>query len=186
MKNINKLAKAIAKVLEVVHWVGAGLMACVAVCAIAAPGQLRHFMDLDGVTVSSGDALSVYGFELTSSEPGALVDMKALFLFALGSVFIFILLAMVFRNIYLIVKKSDGASPFQKDNIRMIREIGIFSIAIPVLGLIISTIGFLVLNAEYVEIKVDLTGLVMGIIVLYLTQVFAYGARLENDVDGLV
>ncbi|MCI8497508.1 MAG: hypothetical protein HFE85_04585, partial [Clostridiales bacterium] len=99
---------------------------------------------------------------------------------------IFSLMAMVFRNLYLIVKKSEDTTPFQKDNIRMLKEIGIFSIAVPIVGLIMSIIIRLVLGVDTVETSVRLDGFVMGIIVLCLTQFFAHGAELEKDVDGLL
>lgn len=92
---------------------------------------------------------------------------------------------MIFRNVYLIVKNSVD-TPFKADNVRMIREIGIFSIAIPIIGLIISIITRIVLGHEMIEMSVDLDGFVMGILVLFLTQIFKRGIELQNDVDGLL
>lgn len=96
------------------------------------------------------------------------------------------LMAMVFRNLYLIIKKSEGSTPFQKDNIRMLREIGIFSMVIPAVGLIMSTIIRLAAGVDAVEVSMHMDGFMMGIIVLCLTQFFAHGAELEKDVDGLL
>jgi len=36
------------------------------------------------------------------------------------------------------------------------------------------------------EISVDLEGFVWGLLVLCLTQYFAHGAQLENEVEGLL
>ena len=64
--------------------------------------------------------------------------------------------------------------------------IGIFAIAIPVIGLFVSFIARLVIGSEATEISIDMSGIFMGIIVLCLTQFFAHGVELENDVDGLL
>ena len=68
----------------------------------------------------------------------------------------------------------------------MLREIGIFSISIPVVGLIMSIIIRLIVGVEAAETSVNLSGFIMGIIVLCLTQYFTHGADIEKDVDGLV
>ena len=112
--------------------------------------------------------------------------MTTFFLFGIGAVIIMSLMAMVFRNLYLIFKKSENETPFQKDNIRMMKEIGIFSIAVPVVGFVMSIVTRLVVGAEAAEISVSQSGIFMGIIVLCLTQYFIHGAELEEDVDGLL
>lgn len=110
----------------------------------------------------------------------------AVMLFGIGAVIILAVMAMVFRNLHLIFKKSENATPFQKDNIRMMREISIFSIAVPVIGFIMSVIIRLVTGVETAELSIDMAGIFMGIIVLCLTQFFVHGAELEKDVDGLL
>ena len=66
----------------------------------------------------------------------------------------------------------------------MLREIGIFSIAIPIAGLIISVL-IRIINTD-IEASVNQSGVIMGIIVLCLTQVFVRGTEMEKDIDGLV
>ena len=66
------------------------------------------------------------------------------------------------------------------------REIGVFAIAVPVIGLIMSVIIRLVIGVEAVETSIGMGGIFMGIIILCLTQFFIHGAELEQDVDGLV
>ena len=68
----------------------------------------------------------------------------------------------------------------------MMKEIGIFAIAVPVIGFIMSVIIRLVTGVESAEISLDLGGILLGIIVLSLTQFFVHGAALEEDVDGLL
>ena len=185
MKGLNKLGKVITKIVEVCHWVGAALMLAATICSVAAPDWVGYFVGLDAKECCGAD-LAVYGFELNAPVTNGNVDMTTFFLFGIGAVIIMSLMAMVFRNLYLIFKKSENETPFQKDNIRMMKEIGIFSIAVPVVGFVMSIVTRLVVGAEAAEISVSQSGIFMGIIVLCLTQYFIHGAELEEDVDGLL
>ena len=184
MKNLNKVVKIVAKVFEVLHWAGAGIMIIMAICSGQVAERLSSFFNMSGM--EHGGEASVYGFEVGLINSSGAVNAKTFMLFAIGAVIIYALVAMIFRNIYLIIKRSESETPFNKDNIRMLKEIGIFSIAVPVIGLIMSTIIRLVAGVDAIEASVNLSGFVMGIIVLCLTQFFAYGAELEKDVDGLL
>lgn len=182
MKSVMKATKIVAKILEVVHWFAAGVMALTAVCSFAAPQWVAFIPN----SASDAGAAVVYGFELALIDPAGEMSMTALSLAAICAVLLYCCMAMVFRNICLIIRRSETGSPFQKDNIRMVREIGIFSIAMPIIGLIFSIITQLVIGSHNIEMSVRLDGFVTGIIVLSLTQFFAYGAGLEKDMDGLL
>lgn len=184
MKGIDKLAKVVTKVLEITHWVAEVLMLAAAICTAAAPQWLGYFVGLD--TTGQEVELSTYGFEIMAPTSDGRVDTKSFVLFAVGAIIIFSLVAMIFRNLHLIIKKSEGSTPFQKDSVRMMREIGIFSIGIPVAGFVMSIIARLVLGPEAAEMSISMDGLIMGIIVLCLTQFFQHGVELEKDVDGLL
>ena len=185
MKGLNKLGKVITKILEVFHWVGTALMLAATICSMTAPNWVKYFVGFDAKDCC-GANLEVYGFEVNALVVNGNVDMTSFFLFGIGAVIILAVMAMVFRNLHLIFKKSDNDTPFQKDNIRMMREIGIGAIAVPVIGLIMSIIVRLVTGMETAEISVDMSGIFMGIIVLCLTQFFVHGVELEKDVDGLL
>ena len=185
MKRINKLAKVVTKVVEIFHWVAVALMAAATVCSVAAPSWVGYFVGFDAKECC-GANLSIYGFEINAVVTDGKVHMTAFLLFGIGAILILALMAMIFRNLNLIIKKSEGTTPFQADNVRMFREIGIFSIAVPVVGLIMSIITRLVLGADAAEVSNSLEGLVIGIVVLCITQFFAHGIEIEKDVDGLV
>ena len=68
----------------------------------------------------------------------------------------------------------------------MFREVGIFSIAVPVVGFIMSVISRIAIGVEVAEIYNSFEGFVIGIVVLCITQFFAQGMELEKDVDGLL
>ena len=185
MKGLNKLGKVITKILEVFHWVGTVLMTAATVCSMTAPGWVKYFVGLDAKDCCGADS-EVYGFEVNAPVTEGNTDMLTFMLFGISAVIILAVMAMVFRNLNLIFKKSENTTPFQKDNIRLMREIGIFSIAVPVIGFIMSVIIRLVTGVETAELSIDTAGIFMGIIVLCLTQFFVHGVELEKDVDGLL
>lgn len=185
MKGISKIAKVVTKVVEIFHWVAVALMIAATVCSLVAPSWVGYFVGFDAKECC-GANLSIYGFEINAAVTDGKVDMTAFLLFGIGAILILALMAMIFRNLNLIINKSEGSTPFQADNVRLFREIGIFSIAIPVIGLIMSIITRLVLGAEAAEVSNNFGGLVIGIVVLCITEFFIHGIELEKDVDGLL
>jgi len=184
MKNINLIAKIITKVLEITYYVATALMACVAFCAAFLPEGLKYFMDVGGL-LTDGEASS-FGFSVEVLNKAGKIDYTALCLFAVGSVLIFIVMALIFRNLNFIIKRSENESPFKEENIKKLKLIGVLSIVIPLIGLIMSAIIRIAAGADFVEISVDQSGVIMGIIILCITQYFAHGVELEKDVDGLL
>ncbi|MBQ4098618.1 MAG: hypothetical protein IJC87_00645 [Clostridia bacterium] len=185
MKGISKIAKVVTKVVEIFHWVAVALMIAATVCSLVASSWVGYFVGFDAKECC-GANLSIYGFEINAAVTDGKVDMTAFLLFGIGAILILAPMAMIFRNLNLIINKSEGSTPFQADNVRLFREIGIFSIAIPVIGLIMSIITRLVLGAEAAEVSNNFGGLVIGIVVLCITEFFIHGIELEKDVDGLL
>lgn len=184
MKGINKLTLVISKVFEVLHWGAVLGMAAVLVCCGTAADWFKGFISKGAIEY--GVKLSVYGFEVIPADSGGNVNMKMVACFAIGAIIILSLMAMVFRNVYLIVKKSKNDTPFQNDNVRMLKEIGIFSVAVPVIGLIMSVIMRIIVGVDAVEVAVNMDGFIIGIVVFCFTQFFAQGVKLQTDVDGLL
>lgn len=184
-KRLNLIGKVITKILEVFHWVGASLMLCATICSILLQSWVKYFVGFDAKECC-GVNLAIYGFEINAPVVNGVVDKASFVIFGIGAIIILLVMAMVFRNLNLIFKKSENSTPFNKDNVRMMREIGIFTIAIPLIGFIISIIARLVTGYEEMEISINMGGILMGIIVLCFTQFFAHGVELEEDVDGLL
>lgn len=182
---ISRIAIVVTKITEVFHWGGVVFMIAATVCSVAAPSAVNYFVGFDAKECC-GDELNVYGFEINASVVNGEVDMTAFLIFGISAILILSFMAMIFRNLYLIIKRSEGTTPFQLDNVRMLREIGVFSIAVPVVGFIMSVISRIVIGVETAEISVSYSGFVIGIVVLCVTQFFAHGIELEKDVDGLV
>lgn len=184
-KKIITIGKALTKIIEVFHWVGVTLMTLATIFSLTAPQWVKYFVGIDAKECC-GAELNVYGFEMIAPITNGNFDMHIFFLFGIGCIIILSLMAMVFRNLNLIIKKAEDSTPFQADIIRMLKEIGIFAIAIPFVGLTLTGISKLVFGANAPETSVNLYGFSMGLIVLCLTQFFIYGAEIEKDIDGLL
>lgn len=61
-----------------------------------------------------------------------------------------------------------------------------FYIAESLIGLTMGIICRLILGAEATELSVGLNNILAGIVFLCLSETFAYGTQLQNDVEGLV
>lgn len=173
---IIKAAKIITKFTELGYWMTAALMLTAGIYSFA-----------DRTFLADALAGSIRTGRLELSVPTANgIDMRAMLLYFAAAVVLPSLMAMIFRNLYLIIKRSESSTVFQADNIRMLREIGIFAISIPLAGLALSTVCRLILGTDTVETSVRLYGFSMGLVILCLTQFFARGVELEQDVEGLV
>lgn len=182
MKKINGATKVIAKILEVFYWITAGVMALATIWILVAPTWVENVIEPGSDT----GTVFIYGLQLTVNFSIDGLNIRGFSLTTIGEMLTLCCMAMIFRNIYLIIKHSEGTSPFQGDNIQRLRRIGAFSISMPIIKLIATTITPLAMGSYHIEPKLQLDGFIMGFIVLSLTQIFTYGAQLERDVDGLL
>lgn len=173
--------RVISKILEVCFTIGAVGMVIIGIMSFfAKPEDI-----IDDRLIQFGSvAISTYECSL---EDAVRVQGVTYIL----SVGFFGLMAMIFRNIYLIVKTAEGetwfstgATPFQPDNVRMVREIGIFLILIYVVGLIIEAGAYIA--CQDIEGSTTMMPLVFGIIVICLSKMFEYGQKLQETEDGLI
>ena len=185
MKGLNTFGKVITKIFEVFHWIGTVGMAIAAIGIIFANNSVENFKSLVAEDFVNDD-FSVYGFEISCPVVNGELNVAAFVIFCIAAALLMSVVALIFRNLHLIFKKAENSTPFTKDNVRMMREIGIFAIAIPFTGFIMSVIARFVCGVDFAEISVDMGGISMGIIVLCFSQFFAHGVELEHDVDGLL
>ena len=185
MKGISRVAKTVTKVAEVMHWVAVGLMLAATVCSFAAPQYLDLFVGIEGKECC-GAELSLYGFEVCAPIENGAVNAITFGFFGVGACAILTLMALVFHNLHGVIQRACIATPFEKENVRKLRRVGFCFMAIPVVGLVMSAVIRLAVGAEAVEIANSLDGFVTGIAVLCLTEFFARGVELENDVEGLL
>lgn len=186
-EKLNKAAVVLTKIIELFHWVAVGLLSASLIVYFLNDNLLKYLMDVgNGEFAVSGYSVNVL------SESGDLI--AGAFVPALtAGIIVCGLTAMIFRNIYLIFKTtngktkfSKGTTPFQPENVRMLREIGIFAILIPAVEFICDVITKIIVGVDFVESSISITGIVLGIAVLCLSQFFVYGMELQRDSDGLL
>lgn len=177
----------VSKIMEVINWVLCVALVVGAILVTANPLFLTEAVD------GFSDTVTIYGFAVgLFNEEGVFLNGILQTTLVIGAI-ISSLIAMVFRDIYLIGRltlgqtvHAKGSTPFQPDNIRMIREIGIFAISVPVVQLLGSVVLRLVFGSDVDISGFVYMGLVFGIAMLCLSQVFAYGTQLQRDTDGLI
>ena len=190
MKGLSKATMIIAKILEIIFWIMAAAMLVLLTWSLfASPETIAAAAD----DIAMDSDLAVRGITVIDAAGGLPLTRGGLAAFSVFGALLTGLIGMVLRNVYLIIKTSRGetklsrgATPFQPENVRMLRQIGVFTIAIPILELFFSILVQLIFGAEYVEAHLDLSHVFLGILVLWLTQVFAYGAELQAESDGLI
>lgn len=183
------LTMALAKIAEVLHWCLAGLMLIGTLTAIIQPAAFTEWLK---TTIMRGETnLSCYGFDVAIINADDVPRLSMIFCFTIGSALVLSFMAMIFRNVYLILKTTQGKTwfakgntPFQNNIVRMFREIGIFFIAVSLMSLVSEIIvniagGELVYGFNYLSCFI-------GLVFLCISQFFNYGAKLERDLDGLV
>lgn len=191
MKKLNKIIEVVSKICEVVSWIG--VVAAIIICFLIGfrnTGISELFVEnIDVISEMSSGGFTIYPMDNTNID----VCYGSFMTFFISIVFTSVFMAMIFRNIFLIfrtaegkTKFAEGVTPFQKPVIRMVREIGIFCISIPVVNLIISVIAKVAMGADAVETSVEMMVLIFGLVIIALSQFFAYGMELESDVEGLV
>lgn len=179
---LQKTTLILAKVAEVLHWGLAGAMLIAAIASVIWSTSALEWVEIH--ILDAEHVLSCYGFEMLIASTGTLAG------FAIGSAIILTLMAMIFRNVYLILKTADGKTwfakgntPFQSNIVRMFREIGIFFIIIALIGsissIVVSALGGETHGINYLSAFI-------GLVFICISQFFHYGLGLEKDLDGLV
>lgn len=183
-----KITLVLAKIAEILHWCLAGAMLVGGVIAVICPAAASNFAK---AAIANKTILSCYGFEIAITSTGDILRTDMLTHFAFGSAIVLALMAMVFRNVYLILKTAEGKTwfakgdtPFQNNTVRMFREIGIFFIAISVMSLVSTIITKI--NGGEINIGFNYLDCFIGLVFLCISQFFNYGTNLEKDLDGLV
>ncbi len=186
-EKLNRLAAVIAKITEIFYWVATGLLIVSLIVFCLNDAFLHYFMDL-GDSEFAFSGYSVQPFSVDGRLIPAIFIPTLIIVAITGG-----LMAMVFRNIYLIFKTtagetkfSKGKTPFQPSNVRMLREIGIFVLSIPAVEYIGDVIIRILAGPDLVESSISVSGIVFGIALLCLSQFFAYGVQLQSDADGLL
>lgn len=186
---LGRVGTILAKLIEIAFWIGTVGLLVAWIMALFFPAQIA-----DGTLVSVSGTTEPLSF--MGLDAGA-VSLKTLgralcFLCPAGAI-LCVLYAMIFRNIYAILKFlhaekglafSSENSPFRLEIAHRVQKIGLFAIAIPLFSLL----GQAVLYAVGLSTAMDLnmSQLAMGLAVLYLASVFQYGVKLQSEIDEVV
>ena len=189
MSKLNKVVIIVSKIAEVFCWIACAFMvAMIIVTATGHPNLLDYLGD-----VRESSVLTNGGFELVLGEMAPGQTGSAYMIFFITVLITSALMALIFRNVYLAFKTAEGKTkfskgrtPFQPDIVRMIRNVGILSIVIPVVEIIMTIVARVILGDAGIESSLNMNGILIGIVVLCLSQFFAYGTQLQEDNDGLV
>lgn len=174
--NILTIGKTVAKIMEIICWVGVAVMLIATVAGIVN----TEWMQLN---MLPGSGITMNGVEVQLNENASLASV---IIALVGGMAGFVTMALMFRNLHKVLSTAESGVCFTKENAARIERIGWLSILMPVIGFVTSVLAKLFGGPDAMEISVELTGVVMGIMVLCLSQFFAHGVKLENDVDGLV
>ena len=190
MKGKAKAGYIFIRVLEALHWLGAALCVFMAVSMAVAPDW---FFSLRGMSYQpEGEALYYqlvqYGFMgglnmVTTGLTGIDTGLQALM--TAGEAVISVLGALTFRRIGEIIRMCHMGTPFQKPVVDRVRQIGWLVMAVPLVTVAVSLVSYVLCWPGY-SFQVDVSGVITGVIVLALSRIFAYGAKLEDDMEGLL
>lgn len=184
MNALTKAATVLSKIGEIAYDIGAVSMIVALIIFLVKPSL---------VDAAPSAEMSVHGFSVVIADAQGNLNSAACIIFFIGAGLTMELMAFVFRNVNLILRTTQGLTkfakgktPFQPDNVRMLREIGIFFFAIIIVQMIASWAAGLFVGVEVMEVSVDMDSFVIGILMLCLSQVFAIGQKMQEDIDGLV
>ncbi|EFA23609.1 hypothetical protein [Bifidobacterium gallicum] len=187
---LDSLTKVLAKIVEILHWIAA---VCALVLFVSSWFSTSWISSLVPANLLGDGVVDTYGLSVHVADAHGVIDAGGLRTYAIGAFFMLVAMAMVFRDTYLIIKTAEGrtwfargATPFQQDVTRMVREIGIFLLLTIVIGFIVCAVGTLALGHGMVTYVLNVTMLMLGLLMLCISQVFAQGEVMRQDVEGLV
>ena len=178
--SISKVTTALANIIEVISFAIAGFIAIslIALAIMISKGQLttQTFSN-----VFTNVQLQYQGGQALFKD--GQFNIPGLFVFGITMIIFAILSGSIFHNIYRIFALDSG-SPFSPENIKRVRTIGFLAITLPIAKIIITVIGMLFGLSAFIDISAS--EFLFGLVALSLSQYFAYGAKLEKDVEGLL
>ncbi len=169
-----KAGKGITLALEIFSIIGVVLCLGMTVMAFVNPQWLLE-----------NGTLTVNGIEISQplellknpSAPMAIIFLTG----AIAASF----MALMLHRMHGIIVETMAGRPFQPCTVKWMRQIGWCAIIMPVVSAVMSIVALLI-KVDGIYAQLDLSGLLMGVLVLCLTHVFAYGLELQQDVDGLL
>ena len=188
MKGKAKAGYIVVRLLETLHWLGAALCLFMAISMAVAPDWFSSLLGYKPEGELLHTQMVQYGFMgglnmVVTGQTGLDAELQALMM--AGGAVTSVLGALTFRRIAEVIKACQTGTPFQKPVVRKVRQIGWLVIAVPLVTVAASLLACILCWPSY-SFQVDVSGIIMGVIVLALSRIFAYGVKLEDDVEGLL
>ena len=175
MHRLNKGALIICRVLAVFNWIAmaASLLGLIAVWTGITAEQLPLLHNL-GVTVGG------MNLSLNPAENHILPGTQAIVF--IGGAALSLARALMFHGVSAVLLTArETGTPFLPSVVKHLQQVGVLSIAQPLIVLVVG-----LLTANHLRTELDFTSVVIGLMVLCLSQYFSQGVRLQQDVDGMV
>ena len=190
MKKFGRAGYVCVRVFEVFYWCAAAFSAVLTALLAFAPERLMSFYGVaeqpEGEMLFSQIVSYNYAGSFTVTAAGNMgFDVGLQVIMTAASIITAVLMALVFRKIGQVIRLSGGSTPFQKRVVDRVRQVGWLFIAAPLVTVCASLLTYVVCWPSY-SFQVDVSGIVTGALVLGLTQIFAYGVKLEDDMEGLL
>lgn len=176
-EKLNQAATVAAKAVEVLYWI----------CGFAALAVLMSYVFQADVIL---DILRT-GWD---SIPESLdIPYYIGFAILIGvELAICVLGARIFCGVYLLFRTaagktsfSLGPTPFQPANVKLLRQMGRMAIGIPLVEILGYGVAACLMGPGiFTKVYFSIGYLVLGVVVLCLSQFFAYGVELQTDVEG--
>lgn len=186
-KRLSRWVRRLTKIFEVVFWLFFG-----ALCYFF----LAFFFLTVNDPAQCSDVALLLSPGSTLSTPQAIV---LVFTFLAFSIVYFALTARLWRHIRKVFETTEGLTPasigptpFQAENVRLLKKIAACAITMEVLNalfLFIAPGKFSFTNAAasaFSGVLTSAAGIAFGLIIFCLAHFFAYGIQLQLDTDGLV
>ena len=190
MKRFGRAGYACIRVFEVFYWCAAAFSVVLTALLAFAPERLMSLYGAaeqpEGEMLFSRIVSYNYAGGFTMTAAGSMgFDTQLQMVMTAASIVTAVLMALVFRRIGQVIRLSGESTPFQKPVVNRVRQVGWLFIAAPLVTVCASLLTYVVCWPSY-SFQVDVSGIVTGALVLGLTQIFAYGVKLEGDVEGLL
>lgn len=188
MKGRAKAGYVFIRVLEALHWLGAALCVFMAVSMAVAPDWFSSLLGYEPEGELLHTQMVQYGFlgglnMVITGQTGFDTGLQALMM--AGDAVTSVLGALTFRRIGEIIRMCHVGTPFQKPVVDRVRQIGWLVMAVPLVTVTVSLLSYVLCWPGY-SFQVDVSGVITGVIVLALSRIFAYGVKLEDDMEGLL
>lgn len=178
-----KAAVIICAVLQIAYAVTMALLIVSAVHVIINPDAINDggplSVSLSGMDISLNN-MSVYAADSLSSVPGVVVCL----LFGCAQAAMCFLAFGKVRNV---IGYAQSQPPFCRENVKRLRQAGLLFLGTVGLELAFVLVSLLLsfgVMRFYVNPSFD--HLIIGVIILCVSEIFAQSVRMQEDVDGLV